>query len=239
MTSPVKPLILLVTGAWHLPPLYEILKQELGALGYDFVCPKLATMGADSQGLDWRADVELLRRVAEPLFEGEGGGSAGREVVLLAHSYGGIPACAATEGFTVRERSAAGKKGGFRSIIYMAAFALPQRGMDLLQAFGGTWAPWMNAAEPYTKNQVMIANEKAKFAFYNDLPAAEAQARWNQLVPHSQDAMETPVDFVAADLTIPKGYIVCELDQGRSCGRNPPIAREKQHYQDGDERPGS
>jgi hypothetical protein len=41
----------------------------------------------------------------------------------------------------------------------------------------------------------------------------EAQKWFETLVPHSQDAFETGVDYVAADLTIPKAYVICELDQ--------------------------
>jgi hypothetical protein len=76
---------------------------------------------------------------------------AGQEVVIIGHSYGGVPACAATQGQSVSERAAEGKKGGFRSIIYMAGFAIPERGKDLLQTFGGSWTPWQDPAVPYTK----------------------------------------------------------------------------------------
>jgi hypothetical protein len=31
--------------------------------------------------------------------------------------------------------------------------------------------------------------------------------------PHSQDAFETSLDFIASDITIPKTYIICEKDQ--------------------------
>lgn len=63
------------------------------------------------------------------------------------------------------------------------------------------------------KNQLITANDKAKHAFFNDMSPEEAQKWFDTLVPHSQDAFETGVDFVAADLTIPKAYVICELDQ--------------------------
>lgn len=65
------------------------------------------------------------------------------------------------------------------------------------------------------QDQLILANENSKHAFYNDVSDEEAQHWFEKLVPHSQDAFETPVEFVAADLTIPKGYIVCEQDQVR------------------------
>lgn len=59
----------------------------------------------------------------------------------------------------------------------------------------------------------MRVNTKAKHAFYNDLSPEEVQKCYDALVPHSQVAFETPVDFVVTDLTIPKAFIICELDQ--------------------------
>lgn len=35
---------------------------------------------------------------------------------------------------------------------------------------------------------------------------------YKALVPQSYEAVTTPVDFAAADITIPKTYIVCEKD---------------------------
>jgi hypothetical protein len=67
----------------------------------------------------------------------------------------------------------------------------------------------------WLQNKLMTPNLKAKEAFYNDLSEAEAEKSYGLLVPHSQDALETPVDYVASDLTIPKAYVVCEIDQVR------------------------
>jgi len=38
-----KPIILMAHGAWHIPHMYDSLKQELNALGYTFLCPELKT----------------------------------------------------------------------------------------------------------------------------------------------------------------------------------------------------
>ncbi|KAK7931177.1 hypothetical protein PG985_001889 [Apiospora marii] len=201
-----KPIILMVHGAWHLPFMYNSLKQELNTLGYEFLCPKLKTVGAYSHGMTWEADKEVILDLVEPLFD------QGREIIIVGHSYGGIPACAATDGNGVHERAAAGKKGGFRHIVYLAGFAIPQRGMSLRQTFGGEYAPWHDTF-PNSKSQLTTVNEKAKDALFNDLPEPERSAWLAKLVPHSQDAFEAPLAFIAADITIPKTYIVCERDQ--------------------------
>ncbi|KAI1849199.1 hypothetical protein JX266_005160 [Neoarthrinium moseri] len=202
-----KPVILLIHGGWHYPKCYGPLVDELEGLGYSVLCPELPTLGADTHGKTPADDVALIHEIVLPLFD------QGKEIVIIGHSYGGIPACASTQGLGVQERALEGKKGGFKSIVFLAAFAIPKRGMDLLQTFGGSWGVWQNATTPYTRNQLITVNDNAKHAFYNDMPDDESQKWFDTLVPHSQDAFETGVDYVAADLTIPKGYVICELDQ--------------------------
>lgn len=140
-----KPVLLVVAGAWHLPLVYSAFKSHIEKLNYDCVIPDLPTIGPDAIGLTWQADKSKIIETALPYFE------AGREVVLIGHSYGGIPACAATEGHGVEERRKLGKRGGFRSIIFISAFVIPVKGWDLLTTFGGAWPDWQNVGEAYTK----------------------------------------------------------------------------------------
>lgn len=58
----------------------------------------------------------------------------------------------------------------------------------------------------------MTLREGAKAAIYGDYDEAAQQQMYEMLLPHSQDAFETPCDFVAADIVIPKTYVVCERD---------------------------
>jgi alpha-beta hydrolase superfamily lysophospholipase len=143
MTSQ-KPTILIVHGAWHYPSHYSPLMNELEALNYTVPCPQPRTLGSDTHGRTPADEIVLIRQMASDMFE------KGHEVVLVGHSYGGIPACAATEGFTTQQRAAQGSSGEFKAIVFLAAFAIPRKGMDLLQAFGGSWAPWQSASLPCT-----------------------------------------------------------------------------------------
>lgn len=140
-----KPVILVVTGAWHPPQCYKPLDEALAGLGYECVIPHLPSMGPGANGVTWEEDRDLIVQTATPYFE------AGREVVLVAHSYGGVPAGAATKGQGVEERRKRGEKRGFKAIIFLAAFAIPVKGTDLLTTFGGVWPDWQDTHEPYTK----------------------------------------------------------------------------------------
>jgi len=137
-----KPGIVLVTGAWHTPAHFAVLKEALEAQGYEAYAPRLPTLG--TTGLTWEDDAAAIQKAVEKRMD------EGKEFVIAAHSYGGIPGCAATKGYTVHDRVAAGKRGGFRAILFIAAFTIPEPGLDLLTAFGGTFPSWMDYEVPYS-----------------------------------------------------------------------------------------
>ncbi|KAF4448441.1 hypothetical protein F53441_8164 [Fusarium austroafricanum] len=203
-----KPVLLFVTGAWHPPKCYDGLKNALQDLGYEFVIPKMPSIGPDSHGVTWEADKAKIVETAEPFF------TQGREVVLIAHSYGGIPATAATQGQGTHERAKAGLQGGFHSIIFLSAFAIPVRGWDLITTFGGSYPEWLETGEKYVKNQITtMKHDQARTGVYSGCPEEVIEKALEATQPHSQDAFETSLGFIASDITIPKTYIICEKDQ--------------------------
>lgn len=204
-----KPVILLAHGAWHPPYLYNSFKHALDVRGYELLVPELATMGVGITGRSWDADVAMLLENVTPLFD------QGKSVIVVGHSYGGIPACIATRGNTVNERHLAGKKGGFCQLVFLAAFAMPAKDMSVLSVSGGSWLPWHQVIEFEAgsgKPSQLFVNDKAKHLLYNDFPADKAQTMFDSLIPCSYEAFTTGVDFAVPDVTIPKTFIVCEND---------------------------
>jgi homoserine acetyltransferase len=55
--------------------------------------------------------------------------------------------------------------------------------------------------------------EEAVLQLFSDCSEDEAQRAYALLEPHSQDTTQTPCDFVATDLTVPKTYVICESDK--------------------------
>ncbi|KAJ4269885.1 hypothetical protein NW762_001554 [Fusarium torreyae] len=163
-------------------------------------------MGHGTNGVTWEADRDTVLSTATPYFE------QGKEVVLVGHSYGGVPVTVATEGQGVAERAKRGLPGGFHSVIFMSAFAVPTRGMDVLTASGGTYSEGFIAGKPYTKNQMTNVSQKAFQLLYNDATEDEAKETFGKLLPHSQDAFELPLAWSATDITIPKTFLMCEND---------------------------
>lgn len=135
MTESEKPVILIVHGAWHRPLHYRALINQLKDQGCTVLAPPLASSGYDDSiniksHLD---DVHRIHEVLVPYID------QGREVVVVAHSYGGIPATEAAENLTVVERRAKGLQGGITSFIYIAALVALQRGISLYEATNKEW----------------------------------------------------------------------------------------------------
>lgn len=92
---------------------------------------------------------------------------------------------------------------------------------------------WQNAGEPGAKvrarrqhpstsrnlpadtaqGNLNYLRDAAKDIMYNGLTDEEAREYFKLCQPHSQDAFQTTVNFIPADVTFPKTYIVCEQDR--------------------------
>lgn len=80
-------------------------------------------------------DAGIIRSAVEELLD------AGKDVLLVVHSYGSIPACDAIVGLSKTEREAHGRAGGVVALVYIAAFILPE-GASLIDGLGGNDLPW-------------------------------------------------------------------------------------------------
>jgi hypothetical protein len=70
----------------------------------------------------------------------------GQDVVLIMHSYSGVPGSASALGLSKTERAAQGKKGGvIGQIFYAAMLQKGGDGTDLLTAAGGSFPPFLEA----------------------------------------------------------------------------------------------
>lgn len=123
-------------GAWIVPTVFDATRSHLESLGFPSACPAHPSIGAEPPSLTLEDDVESLRGVMTAYVD------EGRDVIVVAHSYGGVVASSAVEGLTKTARVEAGKPGGVIKVIYVAAFAL-DKGQSLLGMLGETYLPWM------------------------------------------------------------------------------------------------
>ncbi|KAH8676147.1 Alpha/beta hydrolase fold-1 [Xylariales sp. PMI_506] len=183
--SPPLPVILFSCGGFHGPECFDAVKQRLHAAGFEHVVvSNHPSLGANSAGKTLADDVEALHAQMAPHII-----DAGREVIVIGHSYGGFPAFVATKGWSVAERAS-----------HIAA----SRGASVTNGASGSAGGGGHLALP---------NALSKHAFYNDMVPEQADYWADRLLPHSQDAFESPTTHTIADSQISIYYIITEQDQ--------------------------
>ncbi|KAK8134843.1 alpha/beta-hydrolase [Apiospora sp. TS-2023a] len=185
MSSSSQPILVLVPGAFGTPEGYAKLFPYLAEAGiptqpggYPSADP------ADPTTATCAKDVAHLRdHVLLPLLDEQQ-----KDVVLLAHSYGGVVGGAASKGLDRQTRTAGGYKTSVIGLIYVAG-NITLEGESLLQAVGRAYPPFIKLNKP-SPNLALI--EPHMVHLYNDCDASRAEELAKAMVPHASLAFETP-----------------------------------------------
>ncbi|KAK8120027.1 Alpha/beta hydrolase fold-1 [Apiospora kogelbergensis] len=206
----VKPDILLVPGAWHTPAAFDLVRDQLTRRGFQSTAVPLLTVGPTdplNQGVP--EDAAAIRAELEKLVD------AGKEVMVISHSYGGVPAAAAVEGLNLKDRAAQGQKGGVLMVVHMTSFAA-KVGTSLMDSLGGNPLPWFNIT-----GDILTPINPVK-VFYADVEPKLAEKSAEAILPSSLRAMTDKGTFAPWDAGFQMGFIHTEDDQAI------PIAIQKQ-----------
>lgn len=134
-TAPVvKPTIVLIHGAWHTPHCWFLVTSQLKEYGYSFQAIQLPSVGGDL-ATTVEDDAAHIRKTTSELA------AAGKDIILVLHSYGGIPGTESAKDLLKKDREAEHKSGGIISIVYITAFLLPLGAS--LGSFLGDMPPWV------------------------------------------------------------------------------------------------
>lgn len=183
------PAILLVHGAWHGSWCWDAVRPILEAAGHAVHAVDLPTVHApDKARLTLADDVRTVREAVQAI-DGP--------VVVVAHSYGGVPT---TQALVDAEN--------VTQIVYIAAFAL-DAGESLLGAVGGVAPSWWVIDGPLTT--AGTAAEPAEQLFFNDLPEDVARANAARLQAQATSPFQEAIDG-AAWRGIPSTYVITERD---------------------------
>ena len=136
MVEMSKAIFVLVPGAWHGPEIYLPVMDKLNEHGYSTIALALPSNGADPPHQTFDEDVKAIRNTLTRLVDTEK-----KEVVLVLHSYAGVPGVEATKKLGKEERHAKSLEGGVARLVFISAFKMSE-GFDPPDE-GDTMPEWM------------------------------------------------------------------------------------------------
>ena len=134
----VKPTVVFVPGAFHTPSHFQDFSEFLQKSSYPSVAVALPSIGGQASTANLDDDVGAIRSVLTQLVEDE------KDVILVVHSYGGVPGCQTVRGLEKSTLMKEGQKGGVVQVLFIAAFVLEQ-GQCVVEVLGGGLPPWARA----------------------------------------------------------------------------------------------
>lgn len=206
-TMAAKPTLVLVHGAWHRPEHFSPLVNILHDLhGYKCVTVSLPSMEytpeTGHKGL--AEDTSAIRKT----ILAELSTNPSTDVVLVAHSYGGIPAMNSLQDLDKSARSKAGHQNCVSAAALICAFVL---------TIGPTLLDIVNASSLTAPIFDLVGNgcnipNNPKHNFYHELPQAESEHWISLLRPQSLVANVSPVTCEGFR-EVPTSYLVCTEDR--------------------------
>lgn len=130
-----KPTVVLVHGAWHSSDCWNFVTSQLEEYNYPFYALNLPSAGGHLS-TTVADDAAHIQKITSKLV------ARGKEVILVMHSYGGIPGTESTKGLLKKDREADQKAGGIVCLVYVTAFLIPQ-GVSLASFLGDPMPPWV------------------------------------------------------------------------------------------------
>jgi pimeloyl-ACP methyl ester carboxylesterase len=200
-----KPTLVLVHGAWHSPAHFKPLIEVLESHNYNVVavtCPS-SSRAATATPATFEDDCEAVRSVVLRELDSA-------NVLVVAHSYGGVPASNALKSLSPSARTASNHATSVTGIAYVCAAALPA-GITFLQAIGGQ--PLQIHDLGANDGFARVGEPGPEYYFYNDLPDDEAKHWASLLGLHSWKTATHGVVEFEAYAEIPAHYLYCTKDQ--------------------------
>ncbi|KAI8966341.1 alpha/beta-hydrolase [Daldinia sp. FL1419] len=206
-----KPTILIVGGSFAPPSVYDNIVDAITAKGYDIRALHYPSIGLRDGPKTEKLptmydDAAFVAKEVSKLAD------EGKDVLLVAHSYGGVPATESTKGLTKKERQSQGKGGGITRLAYMTSLVPP---------VGGSSRGLLS--EIPSENRIEFKIDEQGWMDYVDLPAAaalivsdlpdakEREAIVGKFQTHSSASFATELTH-AGYKDVPVSYLFCEAD---------------------------
>ena len=109
-----------VPGVFQGPIFYDTVISELKQSGHDAVAVKYPTVGNSTSGTTFEDEVRAVQEAVAEFVENQH-----KDVILVCHSYGGVPGSRAVNGWDAATRQQDGQSNGIIELVFIAAFLLP------------------------------------------------------------------------------------------------------------------
>ncbi|KAJ6522867.1 Alpha/beta hydrolase fold-1 [Mycena capillaripes] len=199
--SPSKPTIIIIPGSFSPLFFYTPVIADLESHGYTVHGIELETVGRREKAPGMYDDAAAVAALVSRLAD------AGEDVVLVAHSYGGLVACEAAKGLAKSVRAKDGKHGGIVRIVFVTALVASE-GQCSQDVFGDVTLDFVRVEGEY----MVLDSARAAPANFNDLPSDEALAWASKLSQHAAVSFGQSATY-AAYKDIPVSYLFCEEDK--------------------------
>ncbi|OJD14079.1 hypothetical protein AJ78_05556 [Emergomyces pasteurianus Ep9510] len=217
-----KPTIVFVPGAFHTPAIFDPVLPFLHGAGYSTTAVYLPSIGVSPGIPDLSPDVEALRVVVGGLAE------MGREILIVAHSYGGVPTTESLKGLSKKEREAEGQAGGVISLLFISGH-LPRKGKPAIEIWKDI-SPEEEASPSIVKNApsedpTSALPENPIEAFYHDVEPAVAKYYASLLRRQSLGPVITTITYESYR-HIPSAYLLLANDRAICLAKQRRIAKD-------------
>ncbi|KAG6358488.1 hypothetical protein INS49_014372 [Diaporthe citri] len=212
-TPSKKPFTLIVPGGMTPAAVYDPVVAEVTRRGHDIRAVQLPSVRLRSETGPVREpptmyeDAALIAREAEVLADD------GRDVIIISHSYGGVPATESVRGLSKAARAKEGKPGGVVRLAYMTSL-VPELGAAANEVLtnrpraAGTSVEmdmdehgWIFITDPAQAASLIAA----------EIPVEEGERLARELSYHSSTSFTSPLTY-AGYKDVAVSYLLCEKD---------------------------
>lgn len=198
------PTLIFVPGSWHKPtcydPIIKLLKPKFKCIAVTLP----STSG--NPAASFKDDLDAARLAISSDI------AAGHNVVVVAHSYGGLVGNSAVKGFTRNPKDQAQPSKGYVIGIILIASGYSLTGLAFMDPFFGHPPPTWRANNDTGYAEFVTPPREL---FYHDLPEKEAEYWVSQLKTQSLKALFEGAEYTYAGWQdVPSWYIGTVEDRG-------------------------
>ena len=204
--------VVLVPGAWHIASGYDTLLPYLDAAGYSHTALTLPSVDAEQAIPDTAADIAHIRSHLLALLST----TPSKKIILVLHSYGGMPGTDACKDLSFTERKSQNLPGGVFGLVYLAAcLVLPGESVFTINSLippspGSTKDPLAHIDIDPSTGRAKVKNPIPEF--YDDLTSEQQTKLVAQLGTQSMGVFTSPLSYPAY-VDIPACYLLCTDDK--------------------------